>query len=224
MDITLIFTMHNDAGICNSDALYKLIELVRPEVIFEELSERNFMKSYIESTLVTLETTTIKRYLASHDIAHIPIDTYNRPENYDEEVDHMFDKAFSSAGRQAFDLRNLMNTKRSLIERYGFSFLNNIQNDETHKQIQDLVEEILKIKNDERLFGIYNLNKDVIEMRENQMLKNIYEYSRQHPYKRALFFIGSGHRHSMLKKIEGLINVEELKLNWRLFKDLKDWQ
>jgi len=53
-------------------------------------------------------------------------------------------------------------------------------------------------------------------MREDVMLANIYGYSRKYEYDRALFFIGAGHRESMLKKIEEFNKQQRPKLNWLL--------
>ena len=37
-NITLISTMHSEGGKCTSDELFKIIESIKPEVIFEEIS------------------------------------------------------------------------------------------------------------------------------------------------------------------------------------------
>jgi len=62
-NITLIFTRHEAYGNCNSEELYKIIESIKHEIIFEELSPSNYIRSYLEETLITLETTAIKMFL-----------------------------------------------------------------------------------------------------------------------------------------------------------------
>jgi hypothetical protein len=44
-NITLVCTHHSEFGECNSDELYKIIELVQPNVIFEELNQDLFDSS-----------------------------------------------------------------------------------------------------------------------------------------------------------------------------------
>jgi hypothetical protein len=43
-NITLIITGHREIGICISNELYKIIERINPEIIFEELSTRDFLE------------------------------------------------------------------------------------------------------------------------------------------------------------------------------------
>lgn len=62
MKITVIFTQHEESGHCNSYELLNIIERIKPTVIFEELSQSNFDKSYADNNLDTLETNTIKKY------------------------------------------------------------------------------------------------------------------------------------------------------------------
>jgi len=45
-NITLICTSHRNAGKCNSKELYRIIETINPEIIFEELSYMDFNKTY----------------------------------------------------------------------------------------------------------------------------------------------------------------------------------
>src|SRR5690349_7112925 len=91
-NITLICTRHKEIGKCNSFELEKLMESIQPDIIFEELSQSNFDKSYREGFLKTVETDAIKAYLQNHIIRHIPVDTYPRPYRYDEQVEYMYDR------------------------------------------------------------------------------------------------------------------------------------
>ena len=65
--------------ICNSDELYRIIEAISPEVIFEEILSSYFDKDYLHKSRSTLETDTINRYSETHVVKHIPIDLYNVP-------------------------------------------------------------------------------------------------------------------------------------------------
>lgn len=223
-DINLVFTLHRESGNCNSDELFKIIETIRPEIIFEELSFDQYRQSYEEGRLITLETNAIKTYLLYYNAEHIPVDTYERPKSYDEEVDFMHDKLLHSTLRESSDLRCLIDYQQDKISRHGFDFLNSKYNDEYINQIDTLNRGILKIKNDGRLSRLYELFRKVTGDREDEMLGNIYGYSKQHQYNRALFFIGSGHREPMIKKIQLYNNQEQIKLNWILFQPQEPFQ
>ena len=65
-NITLVCTRHGESGNCNSIELHDIIEKIRPEIIFEELSQSHFDESYKQETLITLETNAIKKYLKNN--------------------------------------------------------------------------------------------------------------------------------------------------------------
>jgi len=74
-NITLISTFHTEMGKCNSDELYKIIQSISPEIIFEELPVRAFDIIYSrEFSDEPLEVKCIKKYLQNHNIEHIPVD------------------------------------------------------------------------------------------------------------------------------------------------------
>lgn len=197
--------------------LHKIIEEISPEIIFEELSYSLFDESYKEKKLITLETNAIKKYLQNHNIEHIPVDTYNLPNSYHQELDYMYNRVINNNKIESHHLRNLLN-KQSLLEmHHGFSYLNSNQNDELFEEVTILREKILKNINDENLFRIDRLEKVVIEKREYEIINNIHNYSKEHIYNQALLFIGSGHRKSIIKKIEKYELKEKIKLNWMLY-------
>ena len=76
-------------------------------------------------------------------------------------------------------------------------------------------------KNDEKLNTIASLEKEVIDNREETMLRNNYNYSIENEYTTALFFIGSGHMHTILPKIKAWSEKEGNVINWLFYKDIK---
>lgn len=68
-------TSHEENGRCSPDELVDIINTIRPDIIFEELTVCNLNRAYKEGIQVSLETDAIKRYLLSHDVERIPVDT-----------------------------------------------------------------------------------------------------------------------------------------------------
>ncbi|WP_223148915.1 hypothetical protein [Aquimarina sp. RZ0] len=207
--------MHKQNGECNPDTLYEIIEIISPEIIFEELSLANFDEAYNAKTLITLETTAIKKYLKSNNIKNFPVDTYDLPDHYYDNLDHMFSELlYSSIFQESNELRYLLEKQSSFIRSGGFAFLNSDKNTEIFEGMDILKEKLLKKINNEKLYNIAKLEKEVIRKRENEILNTIYNYSEKHTYKQALLFIGSGHRKTIMDKIEKRKKKEENKVNW----------
>jgi hypothetical protein len=212
--ITLISTHHREIGKCNSDELYKIIESISPDVIFEELSAVTFdivYKKIIQHPDEPLETKSIKRYLLDHNIIHIPVDLvadYNMPTREMEHMLRMF---------QTCDVyKKIENEQYKMIERNGFTFLNS-------KRSWELIEEkkiaerncIESMINKDRLLRIWNHFYVQQENRDREMLRNIYNYSKEHSYDKAIFTVGALHRKSLIEKIQEYERTEEFKLNWK---------
>lgn len=80
--ITLLSSIHCKFGKCNSGELYRIIENLEPEIIFEELSSDIFDILYTdEYTPQSLEAFTIKEYLKKHPVSHFPVDTHVKNES-----------------------------------------------------------------------------------------------------------------------------------------------
>jgi hypothetical protein len=113
-------------------------------------------------------------------------------------------------------LQNILDDNALLIARDSFGYLNSTLNNDRVRITNFLIEQILTIIGKDELSRIRQLEKDVVEKREIEMLTNIYNYSKEHQYNEALFFIGSGHRESILMKIGEFNAKQETKLNWAI--------
>lgn len=218
--VTLIFTHHKENGTCSSGALLELIEAARPEVIFEELSIENYRLAYEEISLTNLESVAIRKYLAIKTVKHIPVDTFELPVGYYKELDSMYQKVLFKAGEHSYRLKSLLDQKETLINHFGFHFLNGPKNELLFEHIEALKEKSLNRLNDEKLFLIAQTEKEVLEKREDVILDNIHRYCKENKFSKGLMFIGSGHQKSIKKKIQERIGFDEAKINWSYFHDL----
>merc|ERR1711976_103710 len=76
-NITLLSSFHKILGKCDPDELYKIIEEVQPDIIFEELSLDTFSLVYTDGFIPkTVEAITIKKYVRNYDVRHFHVDTY----------------------------------------------------------------------------------------------------------------------------------------------------
>jgi hypothetical protein len=217
-NITLICTRHSEIGKCNINELYKIIERIKPDLIFEEIPPSFFDKYYITKTLSNLETDTISKYLETHTIEHIPVDSDNvPPESFFQDHKYLLDRIEGLADRNGFDYRTLTDSNKMYVQIYGFAYLNNSKCMEINQEIRNVIEQGLQKINDNKLFQIFKSWNEIIEMRDNEMLKNIYSYSKEQSYDNAIFTIGYAHRKSISMKIEKYEKEYNIKLNWSFY-------
>lgn len=214
-DITLVCTRHDELGKCNSNELYQIIELINPEVIFEEIPLTFFGEYYLDKSRANLETDAINQYIQNYKINHIPVDSDNLPsEEFFKDYKYMIGKIEGLTDINGFTFRNLIDTNKIYSERYGFKYLNSIDSININTEIYNAIENGLQKINNDKLFLTFKLWKDINDMRENQMLQNIYLFSQDHNYDRAMFTIGAAHRKSIIDKIFEYQKNEKVKLNW----------
>lgn len=115
--ITLIATIHNERGLCNQNELYKIIEQINPDIIFEELSHPSFVAIYEKLLRDSLETKTIKQYLQRHAIPHLPVDL-DANQLIDKRLKNDIEEMFAIF-RTVGDYMNLSNQIGSLSEQFG---------------------------------------------------------------------------------------------------------
>lgn len=213
-NITLICTVHEEKGICNLNELYKIIDRINPEIIFEEMPPLAFDEYYKDKNKSNLETNTINKYLESHQIEHIPVDYHHKiPTSFFEDNDYMHKRVEANSS----EYRKLVDTHSAYVKHYGFKYLNSIYCNNLLHELYKMIEKALHKINDDKLFQTYKLWNDIIEKREYEMLNNIYSYSKDHNYNRGLFFIGAAHRGSIINKIQKYTGTGYVKLNWNYY-------
>ena len=209
-DITLICTVHDEKGACSLSELYRIMERINPETIFEEIPPSAFDAYYRDRTRSNLETRTIDKYLESHQVDHIPVDYYNVPASFFEDDRKMHRRVEGIS----IDYRRLLDTHSSYTRQYGFGYLNSAYCCDLHRELYRAIEVALQRMNDEDLYRTFRLWNSVTEKREHEMISNIYKYSSEHRYDRGLFLLGAGHRASIIEKIQQHAAKEPPKLTW----------
>lgn len=217
-NIILIGTAHIENGQCNSDELYKIIESINPDVIFEEMPSSHFNAYYVTKTQRSLESDTINQYFKSHNVKIIPVDIDVRQElsKYQNEINFIFHTIFKHE-----DYIKLDNEKDDLMIQKGFRYLNSDEFLDFLEKKKVIEKQIIESEPDkDRLLNIYKLfHLAQYDSRENAMLQNIYNYSKENQYNQAVFLLGSGHRKSIMEKITEYQKLSGIKLNWTTYGD-----
>jgi hypothetical protein len=218
--ISIVFTRHEELGYCTSQNLLRIIEHVKPDVIFEELSDALYEEVYVEGKLNNLESIAIRAYVAKHEVPHIPADTFPRSRQYNEDQYAFNNKLTTGAGYDSAQLRDLLDQLEERVGTFGFSFLNSDNNDVAMQMLETAKQKVLKKLNDPKLDDLYQKDQEVILKREDVMLDNVYRYAKENSFSNGMMFIGSGHRKSIMKKILERNKTDYLKTNWQFYADL----
>ena len=241
-NITLIGTIHSEIGKCNSEELYKIIESINPEVIFEELPKNLFdlfykgkchfeelqknLKYKLPNNLldkiealplseIPVEVACVKKYLQNHNIKNISVDIDINLE-LSEEMEIMFGEFY----RHDDVYKKLVDENKLLTEQYGFDYLNSENYLDLDEKVKFREKQLIESNAffGEKLLRIYELShKEIIDDRENVMLQDIYKYSKENQYNQAVFLIGAGHRKSIMEKIMEYEKQSDIKLNWTTY-------
>jgi hypothetical protein len=231
-NITLIGTIHSEIGQCNADELHKILEVINPEVIFDELPSDSFDMyysdsfdvHYINSLLLNrhppeelLEVRCIKKYKQNHNIKIFPVDIDVRQKlsKYQDEIFFMNLTFFKYE-----DYKNIDNEKETLIAQEGFHYLNSDRFLDFLEKKEVVEKNIMESEiQKDRLLDIYKLfHAELYDNRENAMLQNIYNYSKGNKYNQAVFLIGAEHKKSIMQKITEYEKLSEIKLNWTIYR------
>ena len=91
-NITLVCTHHSDFGKCNSDELFKIIESIKPDVIFEELTPDLFDRFYRENNIPfeSPEIKSVRKYTKDNTVSHFPVDVNMSDTLSNNEIQYMF--------------------------------------------------------------------------------------------------------------------------------------
>lgn len=211
--ITVIATRHQENGQCTSNELYRIIERVSPDVIFEEIPPGKFDAVYKGLRQPSLEVQTIKRYLQSHFVPHFPVDLDT------DEVDGFFLRSDFQTMSYIFvnyspEYQRLYNQRQFLANNHGFPYLNSNEWAMLSERMDVLEHEVIKKINNEKLSQRANDWFNELDARENEMIKNIYNYVENNKYGKGLFLVGVEHRRQIMDKIPELEKKHQLKLDW----------
>jgi pheromone shutdown protein TraB len=210
-NVTVIFTIHEGYGVCNADELYKIIEQIKPDVIFEELTpylhDILYNKGIFDET-APLEFKCIWSYKEKHNIKNIPVDI-GVSSTFSNSINRMF-KLFE----KYYFYKEIIIEQKNKIEQDGFNFLNSDEYSYFVEKQRTIESKIIEEVNNNQLNKIYKSFYNYMDFRENFMLNTIYAYSKEINYDRAVFFIGAGHRSSIIRKIAEYQLKEDIKLNW----------
>ena len=200
--------------------LYKILQTLRPDVIFVEMPPSLFSKYYLEKSKSKLETIAVGRYLEGFNAVIVPVDIDDIPTDiFFIDYGNAMERVLGLADINGHNLRTLLSTKKYYSSIHGFKFLNSEDYVHYDDRVKGAIENGLKKIDDENLNLAYQKWKEFTDKRENEMLQNIYNYCRAEKYNKAIFLLGASHRKSIKEKIKVYQLNEYVELNWVIYEE-----
>ena len=211
--ITLIASSHDELGELNSNELYKILQKIKPEIIFEEIFfTRSRENEFIYDIENTVETIAINKYINRHKVKHVPVDfDYSFIIN---DIKFLYNKLDSIN-----DTKYKENNKKKsyLMGKYGFKCLNSCDFESVIDELKDIEKRLIIELNDVELMNIFESWEKINDKRGDEMVKNIYQYSKKSDYNDAVFIFGVAHKKSIHQKIMYYNDKYQIKVNWKLY-------
>lgn len=210
--ITVVCTMHNDLGQCNADELLRILEILRPEVIFEEIRPSDLEARYGDESLHSLEMRAITKYLEGRSVTQVPVDDYIIPDDFGEA--HL--SLFKYAGTHSREYRELMQVEEEEISNFGFPYLNSQEWEALNKRVRELFEEVISQSGDDLLMQRLATWNDLIRKREVSMVEKIHAYARKNRFTKGVFIVGAAHKSAIVELINKHQQTGMAHIDWRI--------
>jgi len=209
MRVSLVGTLHEEAGLANVAELQTILERLQPEVIFLELPSA-VLDEFLNGTRVNIESTAVRLYRESHRVELVPVDRAEPSGNFSRSTRDLF----KAIDRASPNYRRLMD-RQSLDTRVGgFPYLNS---DRCIQSWADIYEEVLATVEwigNPGLRETYDLWIRTHELRDAEMMKNIEDYSGGNAFARGVFLVGAAHRRSIVEKARAGGGTGSPKIEW----------
>lgn len=193
-NIKIICSFHTEIGKCNPAELYRIIENIRPEVIFEELPINIYQSIYSgQKPPQTVESKAVLAYSNNYIVKHFPVDTYNF------DLNELFSD-YEFIMRHSTEYIELFKKLIATVGNLGYDFLNSEKCTTLLSKLKSLELKVLTENSNKELLISYKNEKDIHEKRETEMIKNIINYTFNNPFNNAILICGTDHKKGLLKK------------------------
>jgi len=197
MHISLIGTVHVENGLANISALKAILDRLRPDVIYAEISTA-MLTDYLDGSHGNLESVAVAQYRVSHSVAIVPVDLDKPSEDFFQESMEMFNRV----ERTSSIYRSLLDQHHLDTKNQGFAYLNSERCEQVWTEIYKETFEALKWIGDARLRKIYTHWKKVNDHRETAMIEKIIRHSIENTPNRSVLLVGTAHKKKLADKIK----------------------
>lgn len=212
--VSIIFTIHEEQGPINANALHEILLRVRPEVIFLEVPPAAFDDFYLSRKRRNLESDAVNFFLKAHPQTKlIPVDLPTPAREFFEGHAQLCLRVRDASP----EYRQLMRVNWDRERLYGFHYLNSEYCSQHWSEVRTETLKTVSQIGESRLIEIQEEWDRQNELREIEMLANVQEYCAQHHFERSAFLVGAAHRQSLIEKLRVQSHIK-----WSLHESIGD--
>ncbi len=210
MRIYLVGTVHSAKGMASAEALFCIIEQLRPGVIFAEIPASH-ADSYRSGAHGNLESIAVARYCTESPVEVLAVDLAEPNAAFFRDSEEMFGKVerTSAAYRQLVDLHAAETFER------GFAYLNSTDCIKSCSAIHREVLGTLEWMGQTDSHVAYARWCKQNDLREGAMLDAIERYAAVSSHSEAVFLVGSAHCEPLLTKAASRQASSAVLVQWR---------
>ena len=209
MLISLIGTVHVENGLANVSALKAILDRLRPDVIYAEIST-GMLTDYLDGSHGNLESAAVAQYCVSHLVTVVPVDLDKPSEDFFQESMEMFNKV----ERTSSIYRSLLDRHHLDTRNHGFAYLNSERCEQLWTEIYKETFETLEWISEARLLESYAQWKKVNDDRETAMLEKIISHNIENTPNRSVLLVGAAHKKELADKIKRCQESEASAIHW----------
>jgi len=208
MRVSLIGTVHEEAGLANVPALRALLERITPDVIFLEIPPDAF-DEHLDGSRSNLESTAVARYRERHQVDLIPVDLPTPGAAFFWNHDELY----RAMRHRSYEYCQLMSRHTQHVWNHGFAYLNSEYCDKLFSDVHEVT--LMFIDQTDRSFAEhYEFWTRTKERREQHMMRSIEHYGEETSFGTGAFLVGAAHRRSFMDKSASHNSAGSSALHW----------
>ncbi|HEY6157647.1 MAG TPA: hypothetical protein VIV88_09335 [Gemmatimonadales bacterium] len=209
--VSLVGTVHAEAGFASVYELLAILERIKPEVIFLEIPSAAF-DDYFTGTRGGLESSAVRRYREIHNVDLVPVDLPTPEPDFFKNSQDLHERI----EKRSPEYCRLMDCHSQNVRAYGFAYLNS-EHCSTHwSKLREAMLTAIEEVADRGLAELYELWVATNEHRDKEMMKRIGEYCRKTSFSKGAFLVGAAHRQSIIDKARGQRGAVSATIQWDL--------
>ena len=208
--VSLVCTVHEEAGLASSPELHAILAGIRPEVIFLEVPPAAFHDYYVSCSRKNLESSAVRQYRESGQAKLVPVDLPTPEREFFENTGYMRRSVWDASP----EYRQLIRLDSAYLSRYGFAYLNSDHCSKLWFAIYEEMSSTIRKMDDSRLVELYELWNATNDSREDEMMKNVLKYCIENTFDKSVFLVGAAHRQRIIDKSRKQTAVDSTKIRW----------